>query len=136
MSSDPQNLSRRGFAKAAASVALVPVIAPIAACAGGPPEPTRAPAPAAGPAATAGASPTAPSAPPQKQNEQQRDPMAEELMEVLRAKYRDRLSGEQWEEVRKGIEGNLRVARTLHDFRLPISTEPSTVFRAHRGGGR
>jgi hypothetical protein len=133
MSSDPQNLSRRGFAKAAASAALVPVMAPIAACVGGQPEPTPAPTPAT---TTAGASPTAPSAPPQKQNEQQRDPMAEELMEVLRAKYRDRLSGEQWEEVRKGIEGNLRVAKTLHDFRLPISTEPSTVFRAYRGGGR
>ncbi|HEX8210728.1 MAG TPA: hypothetical protein VF584_11170 [Longimicrobium sp.] len=135
MSSDPQKLSRRGFAKAAATVALVPVIAPIAACAGGQPEPATAPAPAAR-TATAGATPVAPSAPPQRQNEQQRDPMAEELMEVLRVKYRDRLSGEQWEEVRKGIEGNLRVAKTLHDFRLPISTEPSTVFRAHRGGGR
>ncbi|HEX8453019.1 MAG TPA: hypothetical protein VF647_13035 [Longimicrobium sp.] len=132
MSSDPQNLTRRGFAKAAATAALVPVIAPMAACAGGQPEPTRAPAPAA----TAGATPTAPSSPPQRRNEQQRDPMAEELMEVLRAKYRDRLSGEQWEEVRKGIEGNLRVAKALHDFRLPISTEPSTVFRAYRGGGR
>jgi len=132
MSSDPQNLSRRGFAKAAATVALVPVIAPMAACAGGRPEPTTIPAPAT----TVGATPTAPSAPPQRQNEQRRDPMAEELMEVLRVKYRDRLSGEQWEEVRKGIEGNLRVAKTLHDFRLPISTEPSTVFRAYRGGGR
>lgn len=132
MTSHPQNLSRRGFAKAAATAALVPVIAPIAACASGQPEPTTAPAPAA----TAGTSPIAPSAPPQKQNEQQRDPMAEELVEVLRVKYRDRLTGEQWEEVRKGIEGNLRVARTLHDFRLPISTEPSTVFRAYRGGGR
>jgi hypothetical protein len=132
MSSDPQNLTRRGFAKAAATAALVPVIAPMAACAGGQPEPTPAPAPAT----TAGATPTAPSSPPQRQNERQRDPMAEELMEVLRVKYKDRLSGEQWEEVRKGIEGNLRVAKALHDFRLPISTEPSTVFRAYRGGGR
>lgn len=136
MSSDPQNLSRRGFAKAAATVALVPVMAPLAACAGGQPQPAPTPAPAAGPATTAGGSPTAPSAPPQKQNEQQRDPMAEELAEVLRVKYRDRLTGEQWEEVRKGIEGNLRVAKTLHDFRLPMATEPSTVFRAYRGGGR
>ncbi|HEX8671208.1 MAG TPA: hypothetical protein VF710_04940 [Longimicrobium sp.] len=132
MSSNPQNLTRRGFAKAAATAALVPVIAPMAACAGGQPEPITAPAPAT----TAGATPTAPSSPPQRQNEQQRDPMAEELMEVLRVKYRDRLSGEQWEEVRKGIEGNLRVAKALHDFRLPTSTEPSTVFRAYRGGGR
>ncbi len=129
MSSDPQNLSRRGFAKAAATAAIVPVIAPLAACAGGA-EPAPSPAPAAG------ANPTAPSAPPQKQNEQQRDPVAEELMEVLRVRYRDRLSGEQWEEVRKGIEGNLRVAKTLHDFRIPTSTEPASVFRAYRGGGR
>ena len=131
MSSDPQNLSRRGFAKAAATAAIVPVIAPLAACAGGA-EPATAP----NPAPTTGANPTAPSAPPQKQNEQRRDPVAEELMEVLRVRYRDRLSGEQWEEVRKGIEGNLRVAKTLHDFGLPISTEPTTVFRAYRGGGR
>ena len=134
MSSDPQNLSRRGFAKAAATAAIVPVMAPLAACAGGGPEPVSTPAPTSAP--TTGANPTAPSAPPQRQNEQKRDPMAEELMEVLRVKYRDRLSGEQWEEVRKGIEGNLRVAKTLHDFRIPIETEPASVFRAYRGGGR
>jgi pyruvate/2-oxoglutarate dehydrogenase complex dihydrolipoamide acyltransferase (E2) component len=132
MSSDPQNLSRRGFARAAATAALVPVIAPLAACAGGGAEP----APAPNPAPATGANPTAPSAPPQRQNEQQRDPVAEELMEVLRVRYRDRLSGEQWEEVRKGIEGNLRVAKTLHDFRIPTATEPASVFRAYRGGAR
>lgn len=134
MSSDPQNLSRRGFARAAATAALVPVVAPLAACAGSRPEPVAAPD--ATPAATTGAAPVAPSAPPQRQAGQERDPMAEELMEVLRVQYRDRLTSEQWEEVRKGIEGNLNGAKALRRFRLPIATEPSTVFRAYRGDSR
>lgn len=130
MSSDPQSLTRRDFARAAATAALVP----LAACAGNRPEPS--PAPSGTPAATTGAAPVAPSAPPQRQAGQERDPMAEELMEVLRVKYRDRLTSEQWEEVRKGIEGNLSGAKALRRFQLPIATEPSTVFRAYRGGAR
>jgi hypothetical protein len=130
MPSDPQNLTRRGFARAAATAALVPVAAPLAACAASRPEPVAAPA------ATTGGAPVAPSAPPQRQTGQERDPMAEELMEVLRVKYRDRLTSEQWEEVRKGIEGNLNGAKALRRFQLPIATEPSTVFRAYRGGAR
>jgi pyruvate/2-oxoglutarate dehydrogenase complex dihydrolipoamide acyltransferase (E2) component len=130
MPSDPQNLSRRGFARAAATVALVPVVAPLAACAGTRTEPAPAPPP------TLGGAPTAPSAPPQRPNEQPRDPVAEELTEVLRARFRDRLNGEQWEEVRRGVEGNQRIAKTLHDFAIPQSTEPAAVFRAFRGGAR
>jgi len=131
MPSDPQNVSRRGFARAAAAAALVPVIAPLAGCAGSTPQPAPAPAPAA----STGGTPTAPSAPPQPAAAQ-RDPVAEELMEVLRVRYRDRLDGDQWEEVRRGIEGNQRLAKALHDFRIPQSTEPSTVFRAAAGGAR
>ena len=134
MSSDPQIVSRRGFAKAAAAAALVPVMAPLAACAGGQPEPASTPS--AEPAATTGATPAAPSAPPQAQGARPRDPMAEELMEVLRVRFPDRLNAEQWEEVRRGIEGNQRIAKALHDFRIPTATEPATVFRAYRGGGR
>ncbi|HEX8695809.1 MAG TPA: hypothetical protein VF746_25560 [Longimicrobium sp.] len=135
MTETPQNPTRRDFAKAAVAAAVAPVLGPLAACASGGPEPAPSPAPA--PAAAApGGTPTAPSAPPQRQNEQERDPVAEELMEALRAKYRDRLTAEQWEEVRRGIEGNLRAARTLREFELPISTEPPFAFRAYRGGGR
>ena len=46
------------------------------------------------------------------------------------------LSEAEWEEVRQGIEGNLRAAKALHDFPLPIQTEPAFVFRAYRGGER
>jgi len=134
MSESPQNPTRRDFAKSAVAAAVTPVLASLAACAPGQPEP--APSPAPEPAATTGAAPTAPSAPPQRQNEQERDPVAEELMEALRVKYRDRLTAEQWEEVRKGIEGNLRAAKSLRDFDLPIKTEPPFAFRAYRGGER
>ena len=136
MSDSSLPLNRRDFAKAAALAAAAPVLAPLAACAGNPPE--TAPQPAPGPAspASTAASPTAPSAPPQRQNEQESDPQAAELMEVLRVKYRDRLTAEQWEEVRRGIEGNLRAAKAMREFELPISTEPAFVFRAYRGGAR
>jgi hypothetical protein len=130
--------SRREFTKTALAAVAVPVLAPLAACASHPePAPSPAPeaaAPVAAPAAPA--APVAPSAPPQRQNEQERDPVALHLTEGLKAKYRDRLTEAQWEEVRRGIEGNLRAARQLRNFELPIQTEPAFVFRAYRGGGR
>ena len=131
-SSVPLTTTRRDFAKAAVAAVAAPVLAPLAACA--PPEPAPSPAPA--PTPSTGAAPVAPSAPPQRQNAQERDPVAEELMEALRVKYRDRLTPEQWDEVRRGIEGNLRAAKSLRDFALPMATEPAFAFRAYRGGER
>ncbi|HEU4558677.1 MAG TPA: hypothetical protein VFS20_12545 [Longimicrobium sp.] len=135
-SSSPDATSRREFVKRGVAVAAVPVLAPLAACGSTPrpgqPEPE--PAPAVAP--TASAQPVAPSAPPQRQNQQERDPFAEQLTDALRARYRDRLSDEQWDEVRRGIEGNLRAAKALHDHPLPMQAEPAFVFRAWRGGER
>lgn len=134
-SSPSDATSRREFVKRGVAVAAVPVLAPLAGC--GPaarPEPEPAPAPAAAPVAAA--QPVAPSAPTQRQNQQERDPVAEQLTDALRARYRDRLSDEQWEEVRRGIEGNLRAAKALHDHPLPIQAEPAFLFRAWRGGER
>jgi hypothetical protein len=125
--------SRREFTKTALAAVAVPVLAPLAACS---PHPEPAPTPAPAAPVAAPASPVAPSAPPQRQSEQERDPVALHLTEGLKAKYRDRLTEAQWEEVRKGIEGNLRAARQLRSFELPIQTEPAFVFRAWRGGGR
>lgn len=129
--------SRREFARTALAAVAVPVLAPLAACSPHPePAPSPTPAPEAAAPVAAPASPVAPSAPPQRQNEQERDPVALHLTEGLKAKYKDRLTEAQWEEVRKGIEGNLRAARQLRNFELPIQTEPAFVFRAYRGGGR
>jgi hypothetical protein len=129
--------TRREFARTALAAAAVPVLAPLAACA---PKPAASPAPAPAPEAAAPvaapASPVAPSAPPQRQGQQAPDPVAVHLTEGLKAKYGDRLTEAQWEEVRKQVEGNLRAARQLRNFELPIQTEPAFVFRAYRGGAR
>ncbi|HEV7589860.1 MAG TPA: hypothetical protein VGO40_17225 [Longimicrobium sp.] len=128
--------SRREFAKTALAAVAVPVLAPLAGCAPAHvPTPAPVPAEASTPVA-APASPVAPSAPPQRQGEQERDPVALHLTEALKAKYRDRLTDAQWDEVRKSVEGNLRAARALRSFEIPIQTEPAFVFRAYRGGGR
>jgi hypothetical protein len=114
------------------------VLAPLAGCSSAP-EPAPGPAPAANPSAgpvAAPAAPVAPSAPPQEGSQRPPDPASIHLTEALKARYRDRLTGEQWEEVRKGIEGNLRAARALREFELPITTEPAFTFRAYRGGER
>jgi|GEM_PF-718805 len=135
-SASQPSTSRREFTKTALAAVAVPVLAPLAACSSAPaPAPSPAPAAAAAPVA-APASPVAPSAPPQRQGEQERDPVALHLTEALKAKYRDRLTEAQWDEVRKGIEGNLRAARALRSFELPIQAEPAFVFRAYRGGAR
>ncbi|HYH78798.1 MAG TPA: hypothetical protein VEX86_03355 [Longimicrobium sp.] len=133
-SSGPANTSRRDFVKRGVAAAAVPVLAPLAACTSTP-RPEPAPVPSS-PTPAAAAQPVAPSATPAPANAQQRDPVAAHLTEALKAKYRDRLTDEQWEEVRRGVEGNLRAARALHDFALPIETEPAFVFRAYRAGGR
>jgi hypothetical protein len=128
--------SRREFAKTALAAVAVPVLAPLAGCSSTPaPAPSPVPAEAATPVA-APASPVAPSAPPQRQGEQERDPVALHLTEGLKAKYRDRLTDAQWDEVRRSVEGNLRAARALRSFEIPIQTEPAFVFRAYRGTGR
>jgi len=82
------------------------------------------------------AQPVAPSATPQQGSQRAPDPVSIHLTEALKAKYGTRLSEAEWEEVRKGIEGNLRAAKALHDFSIPIQTEPAFVFRAYRGGER
>jgi hypothetical protein len=127
--------SRREFTKAALAAVAVPVLAPLAGCSSAAP-PAPAPAPEAAAPVAAPASPVAPSATPQRRNEQERDPVALHLTEGLKAKYGDRLTEAQWDEVRRGIEGNLRAARALRAFELPIQAEPAFVFRAYRGGGR
>ncbi|HEX6748530.1 MAG TPA: hypothetical protein VF092_14630 [Longimicrobium sp.] len=126
--------TRRQFAKAAALAVAAPVLAPLAGCSSAP-GPAPSPAPAAGPVA-APAAPVAPSAPPQQGQQQAPDPVSIHLTEALKVKYRDRLTEAQWEEVRRGIEGNLRAARALRQFEIPIQTEPAFTFRAYRGGDR
>lgn len=139
MPDDPSPLnastSRRDFAKTALVAVAAPVLAPLAACSSAPP-PEPSPSPSAASQVAAPAQPVAPSATPQQGGQRAPDPVSIHLTEALKAKYGTRLSEAEWEEVRKGIEGNLRAAKALHDFPIPIQTEPAFVFRAYRGGER
>src|SRR6202008_679350 len=117
--SSAPNPTRREFTRAALAAVAVPVLAPLAGCApAASPAPAPAPAAAAGPAAPA--APVPPPAPPQQAGQQAPDPVAVHLTEGLKAKYGDRLTDAQWDEVRRGVEGNLRAARQLRNFQLPI----------------
>ena len=126
------NPTRRDFAKAAAVLAATPLLAPLAACAGAA-EPAGAPAPAAAatpPAAsTATAGTPTPGAPPQ----QQQDPIVDPLLEVIRLRFGSRLTPEQLQSVREGINGNLQLVRRLRQFELPITTEPAFAYRVPGG---
>jgi hypothetical protein len=132
----PPLTTRREFARTALAAVTVPVLAPLAGCASAAPAAETAPAPAAAPLPAAASAPVAAAPAAGARPAQAPDPVAVHLTESLKAKYGDRLTAEQWEEVRRGVEGNLRAARALRAFELPIATEPAFVFRAWRGGTR
>ena len=54
------------------------------------------------------------------------------LLAVLKTRFPDRLSDEQWKEVRNKIDAQLKAGQTLSDFKLQNSDEPATVFVAYR----
>jgi hypothetical protein len=114
--------SRRTFAKGIATVAALPLLAPLASCAPAgiaaptPGAPASAPAPSGTPAGAASSA----------------SPEAEALTNLLRARYGDRLTAEQWEEVREGVVGNVRAAEQLRRFALPIDVEPAIRFTPFR----
>jgi hypothetical protein len=53
---------------------------------------------------------------------------ADQLLAMLQARLPDRLTDEQWKQVRGKIEGQLAAAKTLGEFKLQNSDEPATVF--------
>lgn len=120
-SSPRANTSRRDFVRYGVAAAAAPVLAPLAAHAT-----PHASAPSATSADLAGSGATP----------GQDDAMAAHLTEALKARYGTRLTDEQWAAVRAEIEATHRAAGALHDFPLPIQTEPAFVFRAFRGGER
>jgi hypothetical protein len=118
MANESNDLSRRDFAKAAVAAAVAPALA---ACASAAPEPAptpAVPAPATPAAAPGGQEPT---------------PLARALMEAVRAQYGDRMTEAELARVRRGISGVLSTAERLRRFPLPITTEPSFVYRVPGG---
>ena len=126
MDTEKNVTSRRDFvAKAAAAVVAVPALSGLGAC-----------TPAAQPAAPAPAPtftpPPAPAAPPRAVPP---DPVGDALMEIIQAREGSRLTPEQTKEVRESVVGNMRAAKQLHDFRIPMHVEPSWTVSAYRREG-
>jgi hypothetical protein len=115
--------TRREFARTVA--AAVPMAALLGAC--GP-----SAVPAGSPSTVAAPAPPPPP-PPADARDGEIDPVANALWEAVKARYATRMTAEELESVRRGIESNLRAARTLREFALPISAEPGFVFAAYRG---
>ena len=57
---------------------------------------------------------------------------AESLFEMVRGRYGDRLSAEELEEVRKGVEGIAKAAETLRSVKLKNGDEPYSIFKPYK----
>ena len=54
------------------------------------------------------------------------------LFEMVRDRYGDRLSAEELEEVRKGVEGIAEAAEALRSVKLGNGTEPFSIFKPYK----
>ncbi len=59
---------------------------------------------------------------------------AEFLFQMVRDRYGDRLSAEELEEVRKGVEGIAKAAEALRSVKLGNGTEPFSIFKPYKKG--
>jgi hypothetical protein len=110
-SHDSERTSRRRFAK---SVAATLVAAPLAARLAEAQTPAK---------------PKEPAAPPQQGTApQEPSPIAEAYLSVARARFGDKLSPEQLEQIKKDLDGNVRTAERLRAVKLKNSDEPDFVF--------
>jgi hypothetical protein len=129
MSHESNDVSRRDFAKAAVAAVAVPMLAPLAACAGT--SPGSAPAPGgSAPSASPAAQPDSAAATPQPQEP---SPLARALAEAVRVQYGDRVTEAEMARVQRSISGVLQTAERLRRFDLPIAAEPSFVYRVPGG---
>ncbi|HEX6368334.1 MAG TPA: hypothetical protein VF006_05345 [Longimicrobium sp.] len=122
MANESNDLTRRDFAKAAVAAAVAPALA---ACATTAPE--TAPTPAAEPTPAPAAAPAAGGA------AQEPTPLARALAEAIRVQYGDRMTEAEMAKVQRTVSGVLSTAERLRRFPLPISAEPSFVYRVPGG---
>ncbi len=59
---------------------------------------------------------------------------AEFLFQMVKERYGDRLSAEELEEVRKGVEGIAEAAEALRSVKLGNDTEPFSIFKPYHKG--
>lgn len=55
-------------------------------------------------------------------------PLAEAYAEVARARFGEQVTNEQFEQIKKDLEGNVRVAERLRAVKLKNGDEPDFVF--------
>ena len=111
--------SRRRFTKALAAAAFV--AAPALAARAQTPPATAEPKAPPQPQPTPAQQPQGPPAP---------SPLALAYAEVARRRFGERLTPEQFEAVKRDLEGNVRTAERLRASRLKNSDEPDFVFEA------
>jgi hypothetical protein len=121
----PQSDSRRRFTKrlAAAVVAGTAASAVAAQTPTAPKEPKAAPKEPKTP-------PNPQPTPAGQQQPTQPSPVAVAYAEVARARFGERLSKEQFESVKRDLEGNVRASDALRAYKLENSDEPDFVFGA------
>jgi len=61
------------------------------------------------------------------------DPETDTLFEIVRQRYGARLTGEQLDDLRKIVRGQVEAARALRAVRLTNADEPCQRFAAYRG---
>lgn len=67
---------------------------------------------------------------PAQQQPPKPSPVAVAYAEVARARFGDKLSAEQFDSVKRDLEGNVRAADALRAYKLENSDEPDFVFGA------
>ena len=73
---------------------------------------------------------TAPPNPQAATQTQKPSPLAEAYAEVARQRFGDRLSPEQFEQVKKDLQSNIQAAERLRAVKLKNEDEPDFVFSA------
>ena len=66
-------------------------------------------------------------------DESRDNPIADMLFEIVKSRYGDRLTDDQLEEVRKGVDGVEHLAQELRKVRLGNAVEPYATFQPYRG---
>ena len=110
-----QRTSRRSFTKCVAATLVGAPLAASLAQAQTPGKTRQTPAP-----------PNTPASPTQTKP----SPVAEAYAEVARARFGEQVTPEQFEQLKKDMEGNVRVADRLRAVKLNNGDEPDFVFSA------
>lgn len=115
---EPRSDSRRRFTKTLAAAVVAGTAAQV----------VSAQTPPAAKESTAPPNPQP--TPAQQQPPQKPSPVAVAYAEVARARFGEKLSAEQFEAVKRDLEGNVRAADALRAYKLQNSDEPDFVFSA------